>query len=50
MPNMSYCRFENTFQALKDCVDHWDDDLSEVEKRYQERLTILCQEVAEDEI
>lgn len=23
MANMSYCRFENTAQALRDCVDNW---------------------------
>ena len=22
MPNMSYCRFENTMRDLRDCLDH----------------------------
>jgi hypothetical protein len=30
MPNMSYCRFVNTYQDLQECFEHMDDeDLSE---------------------
>ena len=25
MGNMSYCRFENTSNDLRDCLEHWDD-------------------------
>lgn len=25
MPNMSYCRFENTARDLADVAEHWDD-------------------------
>mgnify|MGYP001315090457 CR=1 FL=1 len=49
MPNMSYCRFENTFQDLRDCVNHWNESLSESEQRYKDQLIILCQAVAEDD-
>lgn len=52
MPNMSYCRYENTVKALEDCVDdlelrlasnHYDDEehptpLSRSERRSLERL------------
>lgn len=50
MPNMSYCRFENTFRDLQDCANHWhDDDLSESEKLYQKKLIELCQLIGEEE-
>lgn len=43
MPNMSYCRFRNTLDALQDCEEHMDDDnLSEVEKKAREELIKLC--------
>lgn len=48
MPNMSYCRFENTLRDLKDCVDHLDDCLSESECDYRETLIALCVEIALD--
>ena len=47
MANMSYCRFENTFEDLKDCADHLEDkDVSSSEKFYRKRLIRLCQEIA----
>lgn len=47
MANMSYCRFENTFEDLKDCADHLEDeDVSSSEKFYKKRLIRLCQEIA----
>jgi hypothetical protein len=49
MSNMSYCMFENTFEDLKDCLEHMDDkDLSESEKKYQNKLINLCIKLAED--
>ena len=48
MANMSYCRFVNTYQDLKDCYDHWDDADSGSEKRYRERLLELCKDILED--
>ena len=49
MPNMSYCRFENTASDLKDCYDHMDDGgLSEDEQRARKRLIKLCVRIASD--
>jgi hypothetical protein len=46
VPNMSYCRFENTLKDLKDCFEHMDDNLSESEKEYRSRLIALCGQIA----
>lgn len=50
--NMSYCRFQNTVQDLRDCFDNWeeipDDELSDDEVRARKRLLKLCQEIARD--
>ena len=48
MANMSYCRFENTYDDLRDCYDHLHDveDLSESEADYRERMIKLCEEIA----
>lgn len=45
MGNMSYVRFENTFRDLEDCLNHMDDDLSESEQEYRQRLINLCFEI-----
>lgn len=46
MPNMDYCRFENTVKDLRDCADHLeDDDLSEDEEDARMELIALCQEI-----
>jgi hypothetical protein len=46
MANMSYCRFENTFHDLEDCLEHInDDDLSESERGYRRKLIAACTEV-----
>jgi hypothetical protein len=49
MANMSYCRFQNTFSDLKDCVEslQWEvsiNDLTEVEKNYALRMRELCEQ------
>ena len=56
---MSYCRFQNTYQNLKDCVESIVDkgtflypvldikDLSESEKKYALKLRKLCEEYLE---
>lgn len=50
MPNMSYCRFENTFRDLQDCANHWNDEsLSDSEAEYQKKLIELCQLIGEEE-
>jgi len=49
MMNMSYCRFENTYKALKECYDAMDDDnLSKEEQRYRMKLLKLCSNLAYD--
>ena len=51
MPNMSYCRFENTCKDLDDCKDALRNeglgDLSEREKKYAKSLIELCRDIAE---
>lgn len=52
--NMSYCRFENTLAALRECVSALSEscdpiaDLSEREKKAALRLFKLCRELADD--
>lgn len=49
MSNMSYCRFENTANDLRDCLDHpGDADLSQSEKNARETLLALCRDVIEN--
>lgn len=48
MANMSHCRFTNTLDDLRDCMEHWDDDLSEEESWSRERLLKLCSRIAAD--
>lgn len=46
MSNMSYCRFENTYNDLIDCEDHVnDDDLDAEEKRYRDKLVVVCRRI-----
>ena len=52
MANMSYCRFENTFKALKDCIvslkyDTDLKDLSKIEKHHALYLRGLCKKYLE---
>ena len=47
MANMSYCRFQNTLQDLKDCWDHVDDeDLSFDEMKAKNKLILVCSSIA----
>lgn len=47
MANMSYCRFENTLNDLKDCTEHMeDDDLSPSEAHCRERMLRLIKTLA----
>jgi hypothetical protein len=49
MPNMSYCRFENTLADLRDCRDAMDEtDLSKWEAKCRAKLIKLCTEIAQD--
>lgn len=43
MANMSYCRFENTYRDLDDCLANLGDpDMSESEKHYARRIYNIC--------
>ena len=52
--NMSYCRFENTLAALKECRDALSEtsdpmaELSPDEEKAAKRLLALCAELAGD--
>lgn len=46
MPNMSYCRFENTVPALRDCYEALDGELSADEEKWRKRLIELCVKIA----
>lgn len=49
MPNMSYCRFQNTLEDLRDCEEHIEDgDWSPEEIKARERLIKLCKSIAGD--
>ena len=49
MPNMSYCRFENTYRDLVDCYENINDtDLSNRESEYREKLIDVCREILEE--
>ena len=47
MPNMSYCRFENTWRDLRDCFNDWDVE-SESEQKAQAELIKLCRKIVMD--
>ena len=48
---MSYCRFENTYGDLEDCVEALEEnkleDLSDRERKFAERMKDLCKEYLE---
>ncbi len=57
MPNMSYCRFENTYQDLKDCqealqneggVKGVEEDSNQYEKPYIKKLIELCRDIVDE--
>lgn len=56
MNNMSYCRFRNTLEALRDCYESWGDlanlDPDEVpnedELKARRKLYKLCKEIVDD--
>jgi len=45
---MSYCRFENTYRDLLDCLNNMNNDLSESEAGYRERLVDVCKEIIDE--
>lgn len=52
MPNMSYCRFQNTLIDLTDCQENWeeyvDNELSIEEKKAKEELLQLCKDIVDE--
>ncbi len=53
MPNMSYCRFENTTRDMQDCLDAIEDgdtkELSRYETSALRRFLVLAEEILEYE-
>lgn len=45
MPNMSYCRFENTLLDLSDCLSHISDSLSSTEDKARQKLVAISREI-----
>lgn len=48
MGNMSYCRFENTLNDLKDCYLAMDEELDGSEKAARLALIELCGDITEE--
>lgn len=54
MGSMSYCRFQNTLDDLRDCRDalmemgDYEKELDEEEARAAKRLLRICRELADD--
>lgn len=46
---MSYCRFENTYNDLKDCFDNLAADLSKREFGFRQKLKALCDRISQEE-
>lgn len=50
--NMSYCKFENTVAAMRECYEDMPNDESELSSDYERRayrqFLKLCREVAAD--
>ena len=49
MPNLSYCRFRNTLNDLKDCLDVIDyesiEDLSDEELMALKQMVDVCEQI-----
>jgi len=51
MPNMDYCRFQNTFYDLQECYKHMDDtDLSSSEKNFRRKIIELSSAIVNEYI
>ena len=57
MANMTHCRFENTYQDLKDCQEALDEaggieevqaEANQYERKYVRKLVALCREIADE--
>ena len=48
MPNMSYCRFENTYKDLIDCLENIHVGASnEIDEQYRQRMIQMFNQVCE---
>lgn len=47
MPNMSYCRWQNTASDLQDCLNHLGANLDGAEKNTRDRILRIAQEMIE---
>ncbi len=48
MSNMSYCRFHNTLQDLRDCYETWEEETSPEEQKERARLLKLCRVIIDN--
>ena len=48
MPNMGYCRMENTLSDLRDCEEHMRDKLDGTEHRARKEIIETCRNILND--
>jgi len=48
MANMGYVRFENTYNDLQDCYEHFEEPENESEKEYRHLLLKLAEKIVND--
>lgn len=48
MGNMSYCKFENTYNDLRDVYDDFETASNETEKKYRKLMLKLCKQIVEE--
>ncbi len=56
MINMGYCRFENTYLALKECfeelcessIEELEENANSTEKAYIRKLITLCEQISDN--
>jgi hypothetical protein len=45
MANMSYCRFQNTANDLRDCIEHIGDFIDKDEHNARKRIVEMCKAI-----
>lgn len=48
MGNLSYCRFENTAKDLRDCLEHFDEDLEGYEFKARNKIVQLAKQIVDE--
>jgi hypothetical protein len=48
MANMAYCRFENTYNDLLDCYEHFEEPKNDSEKEYRYKLLKLAKQIVNE--